>query len=286
MLLRLTKHHGAGNDFLVLVDIDAQEPIDGRIASWLCDRHRGVGADGVIRLTGRSAPGPAFEMELFNADGTVAETSGNGIRCAAQALAGAGLIGPGPELLQTAGGPARIWVNQHDDRSAVVTVEIGPVVLGDGEAAGEGFARGLRIGVGNPHLVLLPSTGGSRNGTGGAGLAGIDLLAVGRRLDAATPGGVNVEVVLPTPGRRDEILMRVFERGVGETLACGSGSVAAAAAARHWGLTGDRVTVVNPGGPLEVDLGPAGPVGRAGMACLSGPAERVCSIEVDITWQR
>ncbi|HWD71023.1 MAG TPA: diaminopimelate epimerase, partial [Actinomycetota bacterium] len=106
-VLRLTKHHGQGNDFLVLLDPDGRYPLDAATARFLCDRHRGVGADGVIRAT-RAEPGDdcaVLRMELRNADGGTAEMSGNGVRCLAQAAVDAGLAS-GPELvIRTLAGP-------------------------------------------------------------------------------------------------------------------------------------------------------------------------------------
>ncbi|MGH9164186.1 MAG: diaminopimelate epimerase, partial [Acidimicrobiales bacterium] len=89
--LNLTKHHGSGNDFLVLLDLDGGHPVDAGQARALCDRHRGIGADGVIRVTAGTG-GAEVTMELRNADGGVAEISGNGLRCVAQAVLDAGLV--------------------------------------------------------------------------------------------------------------------------------------------------------------------------------------------------
>ncbi|MDP9386895.1 MAG: diaminopimelate epimerase, partial [Actinomycetota bacterium] len=95
-ILTLTKHHGLGNDFLVLVDLEGRHPVDAGLARALCDRHRGVGADGVIRVTA-GTEGADVTMQLRNADGGLAEMSGNGIRCLAQAVVDAGVV-PGPDL--------------------------------------------------------------------------------------------------------------------------------------------------------------------------------------------
>jgi diaminopimelate epimerase len=110
----------------------------------------------------------------------------------------------------------------------------------------EGAARAVRVDVGNPHVVLewAPTRLPDQDA----------LVAIGSRIDAATPGGANVEVVRPTGGR-DAIDMVVFERGVGPTQACGTGACAAAAAAHEWGLVDEQVTVTMPGGPARVDLG-------------------------------
>jgi len=123
--------------------------------------------------------------------------------------------------------------------------------------------RARTVCVGNPHLVLL-----------GTDLGGVDVARAGTAAQQAYPGGINLELVSPGPAP-DELALRVWERGVGETLACGTGSCAAAAAARAWGVVGGRVRVHNPGGTLEVRLNGTGVV-------LAGPVRRVCAVEVDI----
>lgn len=248
--LNLTKHHGLGNDFLVLLDTDdryaaAQEAM----AVALCDRRTGIGADGLIRL------GPELRMHLHNADGSRAEMSGNGIRCLAQAILDLGVDG-GPELeILTDAGVRRV-VPQYDqhDGTQRFTVDMGIAKVTDLED------RRAEVDTGNPHLVLLvadPST---------------EQL---EELGAENPD-VNVEVV-----RVDNIstvTMRVHERGAGITHACGTGSCAIAAATRAWGLTGDRVLVHNPGGDLEVEL-------QGDTALLTGPATYIGRVEVKNIWR-
>jgi diaminopimelate epimerase len=276
-VLRLTKHHGQGNDFLVLLDPDDRHPLDAAGARFLCDRHRGVGADGVIRaaLARPGRDGAALTMELRNADGGIAEMSGNGVRCLAQAAVDAGLV-PGPTfVVRTLAGPRTVRVAPAEEAGiAYVSVEMGAAELGaeeDGrtleealeKTLPEGGWRARTVSVGNPHLVLL-----------GPDLDGIDVAGTGSAAQDAYAGGVNVELVTCGPVA-DELVLRVWERGVGETLACGTGSVAAAVAARAWGVVGDRVLVHNPGGTLEVSLNGTG-------VELAGPVRRICAVEVDI----
>jgi diaminopimelate epimerase len=210
-------------------------------------------------------------MELRNADGGTAEMSGNGVRCLAQAAVDAGLASPPTFVVRTLAGPRTLTVGPGQDAStAEVSVDMGAAELGAEERdptleamLPEGGWRARTVCVGNPHLVLL-----------GADLDGVDVARAGQAAQAAHAGGINVELV--TPGAAaDELVLRVWERGVGETLACGTGSCAAAAAARAWGVVGDRVRVHNPGGTLEVGLNGAGVV-------LAGPVRRVFSAEVDI----
>ncbi len=136
--MKLEKYHGLGNDFLVLLDLDGLHPIDGATARALCDRHTGVGADGLIRVTA----GPL--MELYNADGGRAEMSGNGIRCLALALVDAG-VEPGPEItIATDAGPRTVRFN--DDRT--ISVDMGTAKVGPGSG------QSLLVDMGNPHVVI------------------------------------------------------------------------------------------------------------------------------------
>jgi diaminopimelate epimerase len=256
--LRLSKHHGAGNDFLVLVDREGTSPIDAGLARALCDRRHGIGADGVIRVVeGRN--GADLTMELRNADGGEAEMSGNGVRCLAQAAVDAGLV-EGPVF--TVETPAGVRGVEYHDGTATASVDMGVVTLGDESPAGVGEHRALQVDVGNPHLVLEvddPTT--------------VDVEVLGRRLQERYDNGVNVEFVTTGPGP-DALTLRVWERGAGETLACGTGSVAAAAAMRHWGEVGTRVEVHSPGGDLVVLL-------DDDRARLSGPVRKVADLLVE-----
>jgi diaminopimelate epimerase len=269
--MRLTKHHGLGNDFLVLLDPDASHPLDADLARALCDRHTGVGADGLIRATPATPDDPApMRMELRNADGSRAEMSGNGIRCLAQALllADPGL-GPDVPIVTDAG--LRI-VTVHEQVDAVthsLSVAMGVVrVVGEApEWAGGDVARALLVDMGNPHLVL------DLSGAPAGAAEEIDLVEVGEAVNGKIPGGANVHLL--TTGRAPGgIAIRTYERGVGPTLACGTGACASAVAARAWGLAGDRVPVAQPGGPAEVALGP----GSDDEVVLGGPATYVADI--------
>lgn len=259
---RLRKHHGLGNDFLVLVDRDGTRPIDAAMAVALCDRHRGVGADGLIRVT-PAVPGAGAEvvMELLNADGSRAETSGNGLRCLAQAVALEGMVTVPEFTVLTDAGPrlARVGPTAADG-VALVTVGMGRPVLGAEGAAADRTRRSRAVDLGNPHLVIeVPDP------------AAVDLASQGAAEEARHPGGINVEYVAVTGP--DTVTVRTWERGAGETLACGSGSCAAAAALRDWGLVGDLVQLDNPGGRLTVGF-------EGGDVVLTGPAQFVAVAEV------
>ena len=246
--MRLTKHHGLGNDFLVLLDLDGTHPVSPELAVALCDRYTGIGADGLLRVTAGSAEADVT-MRLLNADGSLAEMSGNGIRCLAQAVFQAGLVAPPVLRVATDAGLRTVTVlsrpapNRHR-----MSVEMGAAkVLGAAPEWVEGAVlRAVRVDVGNPHIVLH---------WGGPELPAVDeLVAIGARIDGTTPGGANVEIVLPAAGA-GELATVVYERGVGPTQACGTGACAVAAAAHDWELAGERTVVHMPGGPVEVTLG-------------------------------
>jgi diaminopimelate epimerase len=267
--LSLTKHHGLGNDFLVLLDMDAVHPLTAGLVRALCDRHRGIGADGVIRA---AAPGPGggdavLRFELRNADGSEAEMSGNGMRCLAQAAFGAGLVAAGPPfVVLTPAGPRAVTLRPTEAPGIIwASVHMGTPVVYPSDA---GRDR-LRVDMGNPHLVILEPDP--------ARVAAEAVEVLGSRLDGEEPRGLNVEWVSLGPGP-DEATMRVWERGVGETLACGTGACAVAVALRHWGHVGvgASVTVHQAGGPSEVQLRDDGSVS------LAGPSQQVGAIEVRV----
>jgi diaminopimelate epimerase len=282
--MRLTKHHGLGNDFLVLLDPDASHPLDPDVARALCDRHTGLGADGVIRATPAATGAPAgVRMELRNADGSRAEMSGNGIRCLGQALVlgWPGVDGePGSEIVvETDAGRRTLTVH---GASAPATLELSAAMGGarlEGGApewTGGPVVRAMRVDMGNPHLVLDVSAAGP-------GAADeIDLVALGEAVNAKVDGGANVHLVTVADGG-DGIAVRTYERGVGPTLACGTGACASAEAARAWGLAGGdgggeggrRVPVAMPGGEAEVVLGAA----PGDEVVLRGPAVHVATID-------
>ncbi|HZU74599.1 MAG TPA: diaminopimelate epimerase [Acidimicrobiales bacterium] len=256
---RLRKHHGLGNDFLVLIDLDDAFTVGPDTARALCDRHRGVGADGLIRVTAGAGRAP-LSMTLLNADGSGAETSGNGLRCLGQAVVDAGVVPAGEFWVQTAAGLRRLTVGPTGPGGiAMVGAGMGPAALGPEREAPAGAIRARAVDMGNPHLVVMVEDP-----------AAVDLQHAGPAEEARHPGGVNVEYA---SARAGGITIRTWERGAGETMACGSGSCAAAAAFRSWGLVGDLVRVDNPGGPLEVRF-------EGEEIFLTGPAARVGTVVV------
>ncbi len=262
--LHLTKHHGIGNDFLVAVDLEDARPLPCELVRALCDRRFGVGADGVIRILAGGGRAD-LTMVLQNADGREAEMSGNGMRCLAQAAVIAGLVDPPRFTVDTAAGVKAVDYRPGERPDvAVAAVDLGAATLGPDQPEGPADRRARTVDLGNPHLVLLDPDPGSA-----------PVADLGARLQEVHPGGINVEFVSPGPAP-DSLILRVWERGVGETEACGTGSAAAAAAARSWGLVGERVIVHNPGGTLEVSL-------AGDQVVLSGPVHRVAELVVDPT---
>ena len=293
MAFHLTKHHGLGNDFLVVLTDDSTSAFDGqawieRAQRW-CDRRRGIGADGL--LIGLTSPGVDdgggdgavdVVMTLVNADGSIAEMSGNGIRCLAQAAVMAGLGSEGVVTVATDAGVRTVHHRPDpagDPATIEASVDMGPagpgpqadhaIELSAGDlppasatALGLDGARQATFDLGNPHLVILVDDPDA-----------IDLVAAGSTHEAAYSAGMNVHFVAPTPGEEDAMTMRVWERGAGVTEACGTGATAVARAAHDWGLTGPKVTVHMPGGDVTVDVGPS--------MTLHGQATYIGSIEVE-----
>jgi diaminopimelate epimerase len=266
--MQATKHEGAGNDFLVVLDPEDALRLSVAQVRLLADRHRGIGADGVIRV-GPGRDGCDLSMELHNADGGTAEMSGNGIRCLAQAAVDAGLVAPPRFSVATAGGPRVVDYQAGDEPGwAHARVDMGAVRLGPDQPQEFDDRRVRTVDVGNPHLVLL-----------GPDTAAVEVGELGPKLAAAFAGGINVEWITVVADEEGELLdFRVYERGAGETLACGTGSVAAAAAARSWGVVAadGTVRVRNPGGVLEVTLG----TGEHDPAHLAGPVRKVADVHI------
>lgn len=264
-MLRLTKYQGLGNDFLVALwaDNPGMEP-DPAVARALCDRHLGVGADGLIHGLVPGGDVADVHMVLLNADGSEAEISGNGIRCLGQAVLRHTGRSEGDVTVETVGGTRELRTVRGDvDGELWMRVDMGRP--GPGPELGEAAAsyparRRATVDVGNPHLVLLVDDP-----------AAVDLETDGPQLEAGFPDGINVHVVAPAGA--DALDLRVWERGVGMTRACGSGAVAAAAAAHDWGLVGDRVQVRMPGGTATVELDDRG-------AHLTGPSTFVAEVIV------
>ncbi len=267
--MRFVKGHGTENDFVVVPDLDDALDLTPAVVAAICDRRAGLGADGVLRVVrGRDASAPWF-MDYRNADGSLAEMCGNGLRVYARWLVEEGLADPAEPISIATRGGVRVARVLGDGRirvdMGVVEIEAAPVRVAT--AAGEWDATGARAP--NPHAVAFVA----------------DLASVGPLRDAPTvspgsvyPHGVNVEFVADRGERH--LAMRVHERGSGETRSCGTGvcAVAAVAARRAGEHVRTTWTVDVPGGRLNVDVDPDG------RTWLTGPAVLVGRGELDPAW--
>lgn len=238
--MKFTKMHGCGNDFVLL---DGPLELDSERVREICDRRLGIGADGVLVI---GAPeGRCWPVVIHNADGSLGDSCGNGARCVARYL----LDRHGGDALDLAF-PGGTVTARGDEAGIAITFSAPgspqPIAL-DG-------SRGFRVSFGNPHVVLFVDDPAE---------ADLGALAAAAR---ATAGEANVEIARVVAD--DLILLRVDERGVGETLACGTGACATVAAAAAQRQMADRVTVRVPGGDLFVRAGPR-------TFELAGPAEYV-----------
>jgi diaminopimelate epimerase len=269
MKLRFTKMHGLGNDFVVFDGVTQAVSLSPGQLRAIADRHFGVGCDQVLLVEVATEPGTDFRYRIFNADGGEVEQCGNGARCFARFVREHGLTDKNWIRVATAGGILEL----HIEADGQVTVAMGKPRL---EPAAVPFVAATRadrysitvaeqqleigvVSLGNPHAVLRVSN---------VNTAPVSDLGPLLESHSRFPRRVNVgfmEVV-----RRDHIRLRVFERGVGETLACGSGACAAVVVGQVQGLLDATVQVDLPGGSLRIDW----PGGDATVT-MTGPATRV-----------
>jgi diaminopimelate epimerase len=281
--MRFSKYHGTGNDFVMVEDLDGRIHLEPAAIAALCDRRRGVGADGLIRIA--PAPDADFFMDYYNAEGAPAEMCGNGIRCLAKYVYERGITDRTEIHVSTRAGVKHLDLDVSDGSVRMVTVDMGPPVFdreaipmaGDpsGTFIGQPFEVegrtyvGTALSMGNPHLVLFLDPAED--------LGAVDCPRIGSMVEhhAAFPNRTNVEFAKVEDGR---IHIRVWERGVGETMACGTGACAALVACSLAGLTGRSAELEFPGGVLGVAW-------RADdHAFLTGPAVCVYDGELDDEW--
>jgi diaminopimelate epimerase len=257
--VEFVKAHGTGNDFVVVEDLTDRYRITPELVRAVCDRHFGIGADGLIRITpGNAAP---YFMDYRNADGSLAEMCGNGVRVVGKYLGDRGYVGSELDL-ETRAGLKHLELHA-DDRGGVdrVTVDMGPPVLEDEDRKLEVDGRVVTatcVSMGNPHAVLFVDD---------VDAAPVPTLGPALERHPAFPQGTNVEFVQVVDD--GVVRQRTWERGVGETLACGSGACAVAVASQARGLAGRPLRVELRGGHLKLDWTPGGGVR------LSGPAREV-----------
>jgi diaminopimelate epimerase len=264
MALRFAKYEGIGNDFLV-VEADSDAALGPEQAQRLCDRHYGVGGDGVLLAAPPVTPGAHGRMVVLNSDGSRPEGCGNGLRCVALALARRAGQERAELIIDTDAGPRTALVESRGD--------VADVTVSMGKASREGEVKAIlrgeeltfqRVSMGNPHAIVfdVACTEG-------------ELDELGPRVSKSLPGGSNIEFVRATGPAAFDVL--VWERGVGRTLACGTGAAAVAALAALEGRApfDAPITLRLPGGPLELT------VRREDLAVtLRGPARYVFSGEV------
>lgn len=278
------KGHGTQNDFVVLPDLDAALSLTPSAVAALCDRRRGLGADGVLRVTTAGAAQAAgvfdrlpdgvaagdWYMDYRNADGSLAQMCGNGVRVFAHYLRAAGLESADEFVVGSLAGPRPVVLHSADATTADVTVEMGKANrFGTGTAVvgGRSFS-GVAVDVGNPHLACV--------GLGESELAALDVAAPVSFDAQLFPDGVNVEILTaPVDGT---VSMRVHERGVGETRSCGTGTVAATLAAlAHDGADTGTLRVRIPGGEVTVTI-------TESTSYLRGPSVLVARGELAEPW--
>lgn len=280
--VHIWKYHGTGNDFVMIEDLDDERPLSGELVAALCDRHLGIGADGVIRVTRGRAPDEDFFMDYRNADGSLAEMCGNGIRCLGKLVYEHGHTSATELRVGSRGGTKTLALDVLGGVVRSVTVGMGAPVFERSRIpmagpAGEPFLAeafevdgrtftASAVSMGNPHLVVFVDEDPS----------GIDVRTIGSRIehDPRFPESTNVEFVAI---EGDDLRARVWERGSGETMACGTGACAVLVAANEAGSVPARARVRFPGGELVVER-------TDDDVLLTGPAERVFRATVEPTW--
>ncbi|NLM38278.1 MAG: diaminopimelate epimerase [Firmicutes bacterium] len=282
--MEFVKMHGLGNDFIIVQEGQADLPAEkyAEAARRFCAPHWGIGADGLVLV----GPDPEFDlrMRIFNADGSEAEMCGNAIRCVAKYAWEAGLCRKQGLRIGTLGGPREATLLTAGGRVTGVRVEMGrpvlaaaaiPVrapespVVGGKLAVAEREFTFTAVSMGNPHCVIEVDEA-----------ATFPVRQWGPLIEAHPlfPAKTNVEFVTVVDAHR--VIMRVWERGVGETLACGTGACATVVACALMGLTGRRVTVQLAGGDLLIEWSASDD-----HVYMTGGATLVFTGRVDLNWQ-
>ena len=263
--MQFTKMQGLGNDYLYVYG-EVPDDIES-LSVRLSDRHFGAGSDGMIYISPSAAAD--FKMRIFNADGSEAKMCGNGIRCVGKYVYDKGYTDKTRLMVETLSGIKTLDLDIRCGKVRSVSVDMGRAEVGSGVqlAVGEETVICTPVSVGNPHAVLFVTD-----------IEKAPLTTLGPRLEKHSffPGGVNVEFVQVISDRK--LRMRVWERGSGVTMACGTGACASAAAAVSKGFcrAEEPVTVVLDGGELKIT------VGRDGDVKMSGPAQFVYEGEVSL----
>jgi diaminopimelate epimerase len=272
------KMHGLGNDFIVTDNRNGQLPEKelGKTAVKLCRRYFSIGADGLLVLSNTGVADA--KMQIFNADGSEAETSGNGVRCFAKYCYEKGVTDKKEIKVETLAGVKTVWLEEEKGKVASMTVDMGEPVLerkripvvGNGKCINEDLQvegtdyKITCVSVGNPHCVIfVDNVDNFPVGTVGPKIEGHKMF----------PKRINVEFVQEL--NRKELKVRVWERGVGETLACGTGACASAVAANFLGKVGNSCIVHLLGGDLRIQL-------KDSRILMTGTAEKAFEGTVDL----
>ena len=269
MLLRFTKMHGLGNDFVVLDLITQSVRLDAQLIRFLADRHRGIGCDQLLVVEPPTDPEMDFLYRIYNQDGSEAQQCGNGARCVAKFILDRRLSAKRRLRVQTLGGP----ISMSCGKGNVVTVSMGIPRLAPQEipfaAARQATVYTLEacgqpveisaVSMGNPHAVLVVDE-----------VETAPVATLGPVLEQHPDFPERTNVGFMQVLDRGEVRLRVFERGAGETMACGSGACAAVVAGRIRGLLDERVRVHLPGGFLQIEWR-----GEGDPLMMTGPATTV-----------
>lgn len=276
MILNFSKMHGLGNDFVVIDAINQSVVLDSELVRRLADRHRGIGCDQLLIVEPSQQAGSEFFYRIYNADGGEVEQCGNGARCFARFVYDKGLTTSTTILVDTASGRISLQLETNGE----VTVNMGKPRFTPAEiplrrdAAETRYSMDIdgepihfgAVSMGNPHAVLLVDD-----------IEKAPVAVLGPRLESHSdfPNRVNVgfaEVV-----SREQIRLRVYERGAGETEACGSGACAAMVIARQQGLVNDKVAVDLRGGTLQISW-----AGNDSPVWMTGPATHVFDGQIEL----
>jgi diaminopimelate epimerase len=278
--MKFTKMHGCGNDYVYVNCFEEQVENPGEVAKLVSDRHFGIGSDGLILI--RPSKVADFEMAMYNADGSRGEMCGNGIRCVAKYVYDFGLTDKTNISVETLAGIKYLELTVENGKVALVRVNMGAPILEAAEipcdfsmspvvaqplAAGDQTWAVTCVSMGNPHCVVFTDTD----------VRTLDLEHIGPEFEhhSRFPKRINTEFVNVIDDTH--LRMRVWERGSGETLACGTGTCATVVAAILNGLTKDEVSVELLGGELFVQWDR-----EANLVYMTGPATTVYSGEIEL----
>ena len=256
--VKFTKMQGLGNDYVYINCFEEKVDHPSELAIRISDRHFGIGSDGLVLI--RPCETADFEMKMYNADGSEAEMCGNASRCIGKYVYERGLTGKKEITLKTGAGIKRLMIREENGKAASVRVDMGKPEV---ESIRETIVAGgrpytiTRVSTGNPHAVIFVDNADE-----------YDVHTIGKLIEnhPAFPNRTNVEFA--TVIDRSHIRMRVWERGSGETLACGTGACATLTAAAVNGLTEEKAVLKLNGGDLLIEL-------KDGIVYQEGPAEFV-----------